>query len=219
MENRTTFRSLLLAALLLPALAFAGPIIIEPIPGASDGGSLGGYDMTPFAAPGTTGPGETITEVDSPLGGTLEFTDQAGDPLGMRASDPDWWQYDHGNVYVTTVNWVEILLPAGTRAFSFWVGASFRGTAWIQAFDGSEYSTERVYFGVGRNNTSGYGAYTTDACSSITRIIVEPSDWGMGNFSINQGSGGCAEVPEPAPLGLLGLGLLGIALSRRLRAG
>lgn len=206
-------------AVLLHGMAVAGPIVIEPIPGASDGGLLGGYEMTPFAPPERTGPGESITSVLSPIdgGGTLEFTNQYGDPLGMRAYDPAWWQYDHGNVYTTKVNWVEILLPAGTRAFSFWVGASFTGMAWIQAFDGSVYSTERVYFGVGRGNTSGYGAYVTDSCSSISRIIVEPSDWGMGNFSINQDQGRCADVPEPAPLVLLGLGLLGLALSRKLR--
>lgn len=206
------------AALLFPCIALAGPIVIEPIDGASDGGSLGGYDMTPFAAPATTGSGETITSVDSPIadGGTLEFTDKYGNALGMRAHDPDWWQYDHGNVYVTSTNWIELLMPAGTRAFSFWVGASFTGSAWIQAFDGTtDTSTERLYFGVGNGNTSGYGVYTADACSSITRIIIEPTDWGTGNFSINQG--GCAEVPDPGSLSLLGLGLFGLALTRSLR--
>ena len=205
------------ASLLLPCIALAGPIVIEFIDGASDGGSLGSYYMTPFAAPETTGDGVTITSVDSPIagGGSLKFTEQNGDPLGMRAYDPDWWQYDHGNVYVTSTNWIELLLPPETRAFSFWVGASFTGRAWIQAFDGDEYSTERVYFRVGNGNTSGYGAYTTDACSSITRIIIEPTDWGTGNFSINQG--GCAEVPDPGSLGLLGLGLLGLALTRSMR--
>lgn len=204
-------------SLLLPCVAFAGPITIESIDGDSDGGSLGGYDMTAFTAPETTAEGETITSVDSPIagGGTLDFTDMNGDPLGMRAYDPDWWQYDHGNVYVTSTNWIELLLPAETRAFSFWVGAAFTGRAWIQAFDGTDYSTERVYFGVGDGNTSGYGVYTADACSSITRIIIEPTDWGTGNFSINQG--GCTDVPAPGTLGILGLGLLGIALTRKLR--
>ncbi len=98
------------ASLLLPCVAFAGPITIESIDGDSDGGSLGGYDMTAFAAPEATAEGETITSVDSPIagGGTLDFTDMNGDPLGMRAYDPDWWQYDHGNVYVTSTNRIAV---------------------------------------------------------------------------------------------------------------
>ena len=75
---------------------------------------------------------ETITSVDSPIadGGTLYFTDSSGDPLGMRAYDPDWWEYEHGNIYVTDAHWVELVMPENSRAFSFWVGASFSGRAW-----------------------------------------------------------------------------------------
>ena len=85
----------------------------------------------------------------------------------------------------------------------------------VQAFDGETYSTERVYFGVGVGDTEGYGVYTSDSCSAITQIIIEPDDWGAGNYSIKQDP--CTSVPEPAPLGLFGLGLLTMAVTRRLQ--
>ena len=49
--------------------------------------------------------------------------------------------------------------------------------------------------------------------TTITKVIIEPDDWGFGNMSINQGP--CQQVPEPGPLVLLLAGLLGIAVSRR----
>ncbi len=62
----------------------------------------------------------------------------------------------------------------------------------------------------------GIRMYSIDACSSITKIIVEPYDWGIGDFAINQGqNNSCVAVPEPAPIGLFGIGLLAMALSRK----
>ena len=67
------------------------------------------------------------------------------------------------------------------------------------------------------NRTPGFGVHTSDACSSITKIIVEPYDWGIGEFAINQGQdSSCVTVPEPAPIGLFGIGLLAMALTRKL---
>ena len=115
---------------------------------------------------------------------------------------------------------VEIILPAGTQAFSWWTGVAFNTTsAWFQAFDDSGNDTGRQYFSAGPGYsekdyvTAGFGV-STGQCSSITKIIVEPNYWGVGNFSINQDP--CITVPEPAPLALFGIGLLAMALTRKI---
>ena len=213
----------LTVALLLTChgLASADPIVVTPIPGGDDGGSLGGYTMTDFDRPAetdSTDPSDDYTCVASPISGDLCFTDRSGNPEGMDASDPWWWPEDHGNIYTADVSWVELILPANTRAFSFWVGASFVGRAWIEAFDEAGTSTGRSYFRVGPEEPKGYGYHVAgEGCGSIKKVIVEPDSWGMGNFSINQDP--CTtQVSEPAPLALLGLGLLGIAIVYRRRS-
>lgn len=217
---------LLAIAALLPLTAMATPIVIDPIPGGDSGGTLGGYALTDFANPDPTdsnNPADDYHCVASPISGQLCFEDKHGNPEGMDASDPAWWEWDgtpgpdHQNVYTTDISWIELILPENTRAFSFWVGASFSGRAWIQAFDRDNgFSTQRVHFGIGPDNTSGYGVYSSDGCSAISRVIVEPDNWGVGNFSINQDP--CVQIPEPAPAGLIVLGLLVMAAGRKFRA-
>ena len=222
----------LCVAILASTFAFsasATPIKIVALPDGAHPAALGDNDeyvMTPFVAP-TDGPHGCTA---SPSGGQVCFIDGDTDPtngafgssIQLVADDPDWWQWDgspppdHGNIFVVDAgrHLVDLILPANTRAFSLFVGSSAGGSAWIQAFDDHNNATHREYFGVGNNDTRGYGIYTT-GCSSLTRITVEPFQWGFGYFSSNQGE--CRSVPEPGTLVLLGLGLLGLALSRRTR--
>jgi hypothetical protein len=67
--------------------------------------------------------------------------------------------------------------------------------------------------------TPGFGIYADNSdgsCSTLTSVTIEPDYWGVGNFSLSQGS--CTtSVPEPTSLALLALGLLGLgAVSRTL---
>lgn len=225
-ELSTRTRCFVSLAAFLPLTVFADPIEITEIDGGDDGGNVNGYAMTDFAPVS----GFEIDCIDSPIQGQMCFEDQDGEALAMfavDAYDEGWWQFDHGNILATGVDWIELILPANTRALSLWVGASFRGNAWIQAFDSLGNDTGIVNFRVGPDGrrgygTSGYGISVADGCNSISRVIIEPRLWGFGHVSINQDP--CVQVSEPSSLALLGMGLLalgfvGRARLRRVRAG
>jgi hypothetical protein len=212
----------MLVSFALAPLAHASLITVDALAGGTSPTTLGGYTMSAFAPETRTG--STVTS-SSAAPGTGDVVDFAGQnmvtSLGLKVQDPSWWQYDQGNVYTVNIassNYITLLLPENTRAFSFWVGAQVpngsSNNAWLEAYSGSD-STGKVYFRTDYNTTPGFGVYSSDGCSAISKIVIEPSYWGVGNFSINQGT--CSEVPEPAPLGLFGAALLGLGLVRGLR--
>ena len=210
------FAMLLLAP---PFAANADPITIVGIAGGDDGGMVDVYTMTDWEQQAeSAGPVNCVSSVGHTGQMCFQGENGAASDISIE-NDPTWWEYTHGNVYVTNQSWIEILLPPNTLAVSLWVGASFSGNAWIQSTDANGFMTTRQYFGVGVDNTSGFGIYS-DGCSYINKIIVEPSDWGFGNISVSQGdlSSSCNEVPEPSPLPLILTGILGLALTRQLVA-
>lgn len=190
--------------------AHADPIEIVPLSGGDSPSELDGYDMTLVTPPGSGD--HSCTE--TPSSDQICFENENGDEVFLTAGDPDWWQYDHGSVFIVRNNrWIDLVLPPNTRAVSLFVGASMSGRAWVQATDG-RFTTDRTHFSVGAGDTSGYGIYAT-GCEALTHVTIEPWEWGFGYLAINQGA--CHSVPEPAPIALLGFGLLGLAVTRGLQ--
>ena len=194
-------------------------LIIQSLAGGVNPDPLGGYDMSGFAVAPAPGPvTESAPSLDT--GDVVLFAGQdMTTPLPMTVEDPAWWDYAHGNIYSTNdSNYITLILPENTRAFSFWVGADIavgqNNNAWFRAYSETEV-TDKEFFRVDRESTQGFGVYSSDGCSAITKIVVEPPLWGVGNFSINQGT--CSEVPEPGSVSLLGAGLLGLGLMWGLR--
>jgi len=225
MNRKPTLVLTALALALTAPLATATLISIDPLAGGVTPASLGGYTMSDFAADARTGQIVTSSSAAPGTGDIIDFAHQdMVTPLSMTVGDPWWWQYDHGNVYtvpLATSNYITLLLPENTRALSFWVGANLAdgqsNNAWLQAYSG-DYVTDITQFRVDVNSTQGFGVYSDDGCSAIAKIVIEPAEWGVGHFAINQGT--CAEVPEPSSLSLFGAGLLilGFALRRRAAA-
>ena len=87
--------------------------------------TLGTIDFVQTGDGGSVTFGDVITtgvntiNLSAPLSGQIEFHNQGpGSLLNMEVEQPDWWQHGNASVYTTSVNWVEIILPANTQAAS-----------------------------------------------------------------------------------------------------
>ena len=186
--------------------------------------TIGGYAMTDFLVTNSQ-LGNGTSTVDSPLGGQLTFTDEGGAVLDLTRGLADltsWWingESSDYNIFTTSVHWVTILLPENTRAFSFNVGANMSATGWLKATETIGYGINSQYdFNLDETETPGFGIYASNdsgQCSALTSVTIEPIEWGVGNFSINNDS--CSTtVPEPASGFLFGLGIAGLLLYREM---
>jgi len=188
--------------------------------------TIGGYEMTDFAY---VEPGLPTSSVNSPLGGILSFEDVNGNAIALTedsANDIGWWVNAEGsdyNTYTTSVSWIKILLPANTLAFSFNVGAVYNNASgWLDAAASDSTVLGHNNFTVNNTYTPGFGIYSDNSnttaanCSYVSSVIIDPDHWGVGNFSIAQGS--CSNtVPEPSIFALMSLGLIGFGLVKRKR--
>lgn len=202
----------------------ATPIGLEIYGTGAPPSTVGGYSMTAFDLDPRAN-GVLVNSVASPIDGIVEFEDANGNSLQLRHETATSWQngnlWSHGytgDVYVAPlpeINWVELILPSNTQAFSFGVGASFSGVGWIEAYD-EKGNTYFENFTVSPGSAKGFGFYTdTTECSQLTKIIVEPVEWAVGEFAISQGECGGSTVPEPNILFLYMLGLMGFCYSKK----
>ena len=223
----SNLRAVALVSALTAGLAspvYANLILETYDSGVATPSSIGGYTLTDFDV--NHGSGGSTSTVVSPIGGELTFVDSSDTVLELNKNLADstyWWnngEYDDYDIFTTDENLITILLPENTYAFSFTVGANVGSTgnnAWLIATETDGTGIDTHYdFNVNRNNTPSFGIYALNdgSCSMLSSVTIEPDYWGVGNFSINQGS--CtASVPEPSSFALLGLGVLGFGIARK----
>ena len=220
----------------LSSTASAGLIGADYGYGASSAtpGVIGGYTMTDFDLTDANDIvlSGTATGVDSPISGRLEFVERY-DRSASKAFDWDlasensaWWNNFEGSDYdiftTGTTRNVTLLLPENTFAFSFSVGSSNSvgrsNNAWVSV-EGSDGSSIPQYdFRVDIEKTSSFSVYAENSngsCNTVNSITIDPTIWGMGNFSINQDASICnVSVPEPSSFALFALGIVGIGATR-----
>jgi hypothetical protein len=108
------------------------------------------------------------------------------------ASEDDWWNNNdtNGDYDIFTVsgtNYIDIILPENTVAFSFNVGASENASGWFSAIDNNGLgltgvgTNGRQNFTLSAGLTPGYGIYANQTnaneCTTISSIRVDPPRW------------------------------------------
>jgi hypothetical protein len=172
---------LLICLVALPPCAARASIFGEARGTAAPAATLGPYTMTPF--PADTRPLDNhVTSVDSPLGGTVDFSIQL-----LHLTIPTWPFWSHGyagDVYLTTNVSVELTLPPQTGAFYFYAQPGLMpggGTVTITASSNGTTVSQDVDM---HGGASYFGFYAdgTDTLSSI--IITSYIYFVVGEFGI-----------------------------------
>lgn len=157
---------------------------------------------------------------DAPDGKIL-FEDKHGNGLAMRSEeDADWWA-GGGPIFTTPTDTMVVSFEGmDVFGFSFNLGANQNAIGWIEAYfsdtSGEQRTARADNLSISPGNSPGFGVFASSSggsCSTISKVVIDPTfEWGIGNMAIDTGS--CVSVPEPGPLGLLGLGLLGLGMAR-----
>ena len=171
---------LLICLVALPPCAARASISGEDRGTVAPTAELGGYAMMPFPDD-TRPPGPYVTSVDSPLGGTVDFSIQL-----LHFTIPTWPNWGHGyngDVYWTaTDSLLKLTLPAQTGAFYFYAQPGpGSGTVTITA---SSNSTE-VIQNVKSDGGAAYFGFYSDGTDTLSSIIITSSiDFAVGEFGI-----------------------------------
>jgi len=196
-------RKLMIAIVLIavPQLAMAN---ITGVAGgtAAPAPTLGPYTMTGFgddASPTFT----YVTSVDSPLGGTVDFSV----PLYHYETPGGWATWSHGytgDVYYADQAYVELTLPADTAAFYLYAEPApwEVWTITATAQDGTEISQDVDGLG-----GAAYYGFWADGGDAIAMIAVQSDEtFAVGEFGI-----AASVIPAPGAvlLASIGVGLVG----------
>ncbi len=180
---------LLIRLVALPLCPARASIFGEARGTAVPAATLGDYTMTPFPAdPRPTIPKPYVTSVDSPLGGTVDFSIQL-----LHFTIPTWPNWSHGytgDVYWTTINIssVELTLPAQTGAFYFYAQPRPNsGTVTITASSNGVTVSQDV----DSDGGAAYFGFYADGTDTILSIMITSStdfavdtDFAVGEFGI-----------------------------------
>jgi len=171
---------LLICLVALPPCAARAGIFGEARGEAAPTATLGPYTMTPFPDDPRP-PGPYVASVDSPLGGTVDFSIQL---LHLTIpTGPNWSHGYTGDVYWTATNsLLELKLPAQTGAFYFYAQPGLgSGNVTITASSNSQLVSQNVESDGGASYF-GFYADGTDTISSI--MITSSTDFAVGEFGI-----------------------------------
>jgi hypothetical protein len=204
-------RTLVAAVLLLiPTVSFASPIRISSRSaltpsGSFDWGQLGPEFTTHSSASvtATNGLGATITDA----GNSIEaITQSSGWSGNFAPGDHLLWSDGEGPVTIAFAN------PITGLVFQIESDQFGPFDASMQIFAGANllatFTTSGNSQPTGDNSAIAFGAL--DSLAEITRIVINNTSNGVGDFAINrldiQGSPGSTAVPEPTTLALVGAG-------------
>lgn len=236
-----TVLAFVLALVVATAPVHAG-LLVDPVTPVA--GTVGPYAMTAFDSPEPVG--GSVTSATSAHGHVVRFTTKNGAaPQPMTVGDATsapWWDGATSPFYKAVlgdVTWVELWMPENTFAFSMTLDASATSRAWLLAVDdggravdtagarydltaSGDFDPSNPPFDIrltGAPRSFGFHADRSGgACTSISKVVVDPHYWAMGDFSIHVAEAGCgAEVPEPGVPILLGAAAGVAALRRRRR--
>lgn len=202
------------AGLLIGGQAIADPITIGAFPDGEDiPAELGGWTLDPYEINDSDG-----TKTDSfttESGNTFQMDDTVEVMTPVWVDDPDG-----GTIFGVPGDMVTLTPENPIGAISFIISSAWENAgAWVSATwedgngnTGSLRNPESGYFDANMGDLDGVGVgIWAEPGACITSVTIEPPEWGFGSIR----TADCVSVPEPGTLALLGLGLVGIGVTRR----
>ncbi|MEM7565287.1 MAG: PEP-CTERM sorting domain-containing protein [Pseudomonadota bacterium] len=187
--------------------------------------------------------GDHIDFATSLDGDVVNFTAKNGLSQTMEVGiKPSWWSGSDDEYYfaqIGSVNWLELIMPANTLGFSLSIDAKHNSRAWIVGVDdqgngidtaGNAFTLQdngdlwdihgddpsfNIHLGGSAHSFGFYADNSGGHCNTISKVVIDPNYWGMGDFSIHVGDTPCVQVPEPSILMLFAAGLFGLGYARR----